>query len=250
MLHLHGHLICSLFCLMWPFYLSPFSIRTSQPQRTKAPGTASRPWHQSCPLCLGSRRTGWSCTIRTGTHPLLTHLTHPRGIFRLKCEVKQTYTHSLEYTHAHAKIQRHTEMNFWKAIHKWFSAKISHTLLPVSTNVLCRIPYIFVYCGSGQTWKGDCSTLYFRKDYWKVRTGARNVCDWWKFFNELKKKYENLISEIKMSWFYSGEKRNTPFNCLMIWWGKGKEKTFLHRSVLFIARGRQCHQGFSHWYPP
>lgn len=130
------------FALYGHFPLSSFSIRTSQPQRTRAPGTASRPWPPSCPSCLGIRRTGWSCTIRTGTPPLLTHRTRPREISRLKCEDTQTYTHSLEYTHAHAEIQRHTEMvNFWKAIHKWFSAKISHTLLLVSTNVLRRIPY-------------------------------------------------------------------------------------------------------------
>lgn len=236
---------------MRPFYLSPFSTRTSPPQRTKAPGTASRTWHQSCLLCLGNRRTGWSCTIRTGTHPLLTHLTHPRGIFRLKCEVTQTCTHSLEYTHAHVEMQRHTEMNFWQAIHKWFTATISHTLLSVSTNVLCRIPYIFVYCWSGQTWKGDCSTLYFHKDYWKVGTGAWHVCDWRKFFNELKKKkiYENLISEIKNVLILFWRKKKYPFQLFDDLGGR-KRKTFLHRCVLFIARGRKCHQGLSQWYSP
>lgn len=49
-------------------------------------------------------------------------------------------------------------------------------------------PIVYVYCCSGQTWKEDCSTLYFRKDYWKERTGAWHVCDWLKkrrFLNEL-----------------------------------------------------------------
>lgn len=72
---LHGH---------FPFPPSP--SRTSQTQRTRAPGTASRTWPPSCPSCLGSRRTGWNCTIRTGTPPPPTHPTHPRATFRLRCE--------------------------------------------------------------------------------------------------------------------------------------------------------------------
>lgn len=67
----------------------PPSSRTSQTQRTRAPGTASRTWPPSCPSCLGSRRTGWNCTIRTGTPPPPTHPTPLRGTFRLRCEEAQ-----------------------------------------------------------------------------------------------------------------------------------------------------------------
>ena len=57
-------------------------------------------------------------------------------------EVWRRRRHSLKYKHAHVETQRHTEiLNLCKVIHKWFSAKISHTLLPVSCNVLCWIPY-------------------------------------------------------------------------------------------------------------
>lgn len=81
---------------------------------------------------------------------------------------------------------------------------------------------VFVYFCSGQTWKEDCSTLYFRKDYWKERTGAWHVCDWEKFLNELqqKKTYENLFLR-KMSWFYSGEKRKSLST---VWWFRGLKK--------------------------
>lgn len=237
---------------MWPFSLSPFCIRTNQTQRTRAHGTASRPWPPSCPSCLGSRRTGWSCTIRTGTPLLLTHRTRLRETSRLKCEDTQTYTPSFEYTHAHAEIKRHTEIeNLWNAIRKWFSAKISHTHCS-SSPPMCSVGShtVFVYCCSGQTWIGDCSTLYFRNDYWKVRTGAWHIRDWWKFLNELQKKknlWKAYFWEKKnVLILFWRKKKKISFNCLMILGGGRKRRIFLHRSVLFIARGRKCHKGFSH----
>lgn len=90
---------------------SASSARTSQPQRARAPGTASRTWPRSCPSCLGSRRSAWSCTIRTGTPPPPTRRTRPRATSRLKCEdargakLSLTWIHADTHTHAHAKTQ-------------------------------------------------------------------------------------------------------------------------------------------------
>lgn len=231
-LHLHGLVICGLFFLTRPLSLSSFSIRTSQPRRTRAPGTASRPWPPSCPSCLGSRRTGWSCTIRTGTPPPLTHPTRPRETSRLKCEDTQTYTHSPEHTHAHAGYRR--TQSYWTSeklyISPWFSAHTHCSPSPAMCSVGSHT--VLVYRCSGQTWKEDCSTLYFHKDYWKERTGAWHVCDWRKIFKWTSKTVKNLFLR-KMSWFYSGEKKEHLFQLFDHLGGK-KEKEEYFCTVQFF----------------
>lgn len=157
------------------FSLSSLSIRTSQPRRTRAPGTASKPWPPSCLLCLGSRRTGWSCTIRTGTRPLLTRPTRPRETSRLKCEDAHTHTqspwkHTLRFRRTHWTSKK----IFISTFFLFFGKDITHSS---QSPAMCSVGYhtVFVYCCGGQTRKEDCSTLYFRKDYWNERTEARHV---------------------------------------------------------------------------
>lgn len=89
-------------------------------------------------------------------------------------------------TDTRALTPRHAAtMNSSKATHEGISAKVSHTPLPVSTNVLRQIRYcICLPPQRADAANPDCSTIYFRKkDYWNIRTGARHVCDW--FLNEL-----------------------------------------------------------------
>lgn len=68
-------------------------------------------------------------------------------------------------TNTRALTPRHTAMrNSSTAIHKWISAKVSHTPVPVSTDVFRRIRYcICLPPQRADTAKGDCSTIYFRK---------------------------------------------------------------------------------------
>lgn len=144
---------CYVLYAHFPF---PPPSRTSQTQRTRAPGTASRTWPPSCPSCLGSRRTGWNCTIRTGTPPPPTHPTPPRGTFRLRCEEAQP----LSDTCAHASPPWTPERLYISEFLQRFRTR--HTPSPPMCSVGSDI--VFVYHRSGQTrWKGDCSTIYFRK---------------------------------------------------------------------------------------
>lgn len=108
------------------FLLILFLSRTRPTQRTRAPGTASRTWPPSCPSCLGSRRTGWNCTIRTGTPPRPTHPTRPRATFRLRCEDATDVQLLTDNTHAHAEARgddelllkgyTHTRVNFLQKV--------------------------------------------------------------------------------------------------------------------------------------
>lgn len=67
-------------------------------------------------------------------------------------------------TDRRALTPRHTATMNSKAIHEWISAKVSHTPLPVSTDVLRQIRYcICLPPQRADTEKGDCSTIYFRK---------------------------------------------------------------------------------------
>lgn len=133
------------------------------------------------------------------------------------------------------------------------------------------VPYLFTGAEDTQTrwgwgWgeKGDCSTIYFRKEKkkeWKkkkdcrdVRTGARRVSDRWKIFKKNfrrkeKKIYKELISEDlkkKMSWFYYEEEKNKKISlkCLRICGGgregRGEEEGYFCTVLFFfIAKGRK-----------
>lgn len=171
------------------------SIRTSQPQRSRAPGTASRLWPPSCPSCLGSRKTGWSCTIRTGIPPLLTHLTRPRETSRLKCEDTQTYPHSLKYTHAHAEMQMHTEiLNFWKAIliRTWVQTR-THTCKDLTYTAPCFLqcalsdPILYLFTAAADRHGKKTVLLYIfaktvlkRKNRGLTRLRLRKIFKWTK----------------------------------------------------------------------
>lgn len=161
------------------------SSRTSQPQR-KALGTASRPWPLSWPLCLGSRKIGWSCTIRTGTPPLLIHRSLLKETSRLKFKTTLVHAHWLDHLHAHAETQLHTEKpNFCKSIYKFMGVFLAHSLHATPRVLLRWIPYCI---GLLLQWT-DTRRLFFyifHKDYWKERTGAWYVCEWETFLNELK----------------------------------------------------------------
>lgn len=163
------------------FSLSYFSTRTSPPQRTRAPGTASRPWPPSCPLYPGSRRTEWSCTIRTGTRPPPTHPIRLRETSRLKCEdADDTHSNTNMLTSRHRGTQR-----------DWTSAKLyisdfprrSHThTAPRLLQCALLDPILYLFTAAEDRHEKKTVLLYiFRKDYWK-RTGAWHVWDWQHFF--------------------------------------------------------------------
>lgn len=177
----------------FPFPPSP--SRTRQTQRTRAPGTTSRTWPPSCPSCLGSRTTGWNCTIKTGTPPPPTHPTHPRATFRLRCEDAQTYScsrHMRAHTEAHGDnglLKGYTRVNFCKGFAH--AAPRLHRCAPSDP-----ILYLFTTTAGRNGERRLFYGIFSQKDNWNVRTGARHVCDW--FLNELEKKrkqnYEKLIS--------------------------------------------------------
>ena len=134
-------------------------------------------------------------------------------------EVWRRRRHSLKYKHAHVETQRHTEiLNLCKVIHKWFSAKISHTLLPVSCALLDPILYLFT-AEEDRHEKKTVLLYIFHKDYWK-RTGAWHVWDWQHFLNELKNTMRNLFLRKNVLILFWRKKKKISFKCLMIWGGK------------------------------
>lgn len=97
---------------------------------------------------------------------------------------------------------------------------------------------VFVYCCSGQTWKEDCSTLYFRKDYWKARTGARHVCDWRKFLNELIKLWKTYFWEKCLDFIL--EKKENLFQLFDdSGGGKKKKKNISAPFSSFYSKGKK-----------
>lgn len=113
---------------------------------------------------------------------------------------RHTDTDSLKHMQAHVEIKMHTEIldsskkykkvQFFSFLVFFFFLQGIQTLCSLS-HALCFVgPHtVFVYSCRGQIWKEHCSTLYFRKDYWKEegkKTWAGHVCDWRRFLNELK----------------------------------------------------------------
>lgn len=239
-----------------------FLSRTRPTQRTRAPGTASRTWPPSCPSCLGSRRTGWNCTIRTGTPPRPTHPTRPRATFRLRCEDATDVQLLTDNTHVRALTPRHaaTTNSFQKATHEWiFCKRFSHTPLPVSTGALRQIRYcICLPPQQADAEKGDCSTIYFRKKKKRLlkrkNRGSTRLGLIFKMNFKRRNKTKvrkNLFPGKKrkkkcLDFFSAGEKKRkhqqgNVFKTVLIWGGAGSRWIFLQRWVLFIARRRKCH---------
>lgn len=105
---------------------------------------------------------------------------------------------------------------------------------------------VFVYWRSGQARKEDCSTIYFRKDYWKERTGAWHVWDRGTFLNELKKTMEKQNKTKKYFWekcldFILNENLFQLFDDLG--WGKENNISALLRSF-YSKRGGKISLGF------
>lgn len=73
-------------------------FRTNPPQTTSDPGTALRPWSPSSHVAAANTRTGWSYSVKPGTHPPPSHPTHPKETSRLKCEQTSEQKTKLSYT--------------------------------------------------------------------------------------------------------------------------------------------------------
>lgn len=228
LLYIHGPLIRSLFCLIWPF---SFVVLLHQDKSTPEDQSSWDSFKTMTPelsIVPGDQKDRMELHNKNWDSSSANTPDSSEGDFQTEVW-RHTDVHSLTWIHTCSC--RDTEAQRWWTSEKLYISDFpqrSHTHCS-SSPPMCSVGShtVFVYCCSGQTWKGDCSTLYFHKDYWKVRTGAWHVCDWWKFLNELKKNlWKTYFWEKKMSWFYSEEKKKISFNCLMIWGGKGKEEYF------------------------
>lgn len=127
-----------------------------------------------------------------------------------------------------------------------FREDLTHTLLPVSCNVLCWIPYCICLLLQRTDMKRRLFySIFFAKTTEKEQgldtSGPDNI-----FLNELKNTMRNLfLRKNVLILFWRKKKKENLFQMFDDLGGKReKRRIFLHRSVFFIARGSKISPRF------